>query len=335
MVEKNKKDWRILEFHMPIKETSSVNDDFLIKGIAINETTTRNGITYIASELEKAAPSFRNKPILLDHENAVKNIVGRSTENVNFSSVKAGIEFEAKIMDSKIKEMINDGRITDVSIGASVTDLVENEDDNSVTAIGLEGLEISLVAVPGDPGANLANAISESVNIRKEIMMAGKEPVNYLNDKKEVKDNMAEEEQTQEEPTETPVEKPEAESESEEQSEEEVAEEKASKKLKLVEKELAKYKKAEERTKLKEELKKEIKKEMAEEVEKPETDSDTPVEEPKPVEDETKGTVGTETEEEESTEEGLVIEKADTGRGFQIYRDYDKDETGKFKRLSR
>ncbi|MHA1868759.1 MAG: HK97 family phage prohead protease [Candidatus Heimdallarchaeaceae archaeon] len=166
------KDWRVLEFFVPIKETTSVGNDFFIKGIAINETTTRNGIKYIAKELEKAAPTFRNKPILLDHKNEVESIVGRTTENVSYSQEKKGIEFEAKIMDEKIQKMINDGRITDVSIGAKVSDLVQNKDENTVTAIGLEGLEISLVAVPGDPGANLASAMANNFMIKESVETA-------------------------------------------------------------------------------------------------------------------------------------------------------------------
>ena len=341
------KDWHVLEFCAPITETTTVKDDFFIRGIAINETTTRNGVTYIASELEKAAPSFRGKPVLTDHENSVRNIVGRTTENVTFNNNSKAIEFEAKIMDKDIQEMISDGRIQDVSIGASVKDLVENEEDNSITAIGLEGLEISLVAVPGDPGANIANAISESMNIRREILMSGKDPVDYLNDEKGG-EQMADEEQTQEEPTEEPTEKVEDEAEAEaeeETSEEDVSEEKASKKLRRVQAELSKYKKAEERAKLKAELKKEViaeLKEQAEEVEEPVKDSDTPAEEESTEEtseektepkDETKGSVGT-NDEEDSAEESLVVEKAETGKGFEIWRDYTKD-TDRFKRLAR
>ncbi len=33
--------------------------------------------------------------------------------------------------------------------------------------------------------------------------------------------------------------------------------------------------------------------------------------------------------------EGMVIEIADSGKGFAIYKDYAKDKSGKFKRLSR
>ena len=142
---KKPKDWRLLEFNIPIKESANYGDDFIIRGVAINSTTTRNGITYNAEELESAAPSFRNKPIMVDHSGDVKDIVGRTTENVNFNSMNKSIDFEGRIMDSKIKEMINDGRITDVSIGAKVDDIIEDTKAGTITAVGLEGLEISLV----------------------------------------------------------------------------------------------------------------------------------------------------------------------------------------------
>ena len=143
---KNSKDWRVVEFFVPIQESVTENDDFIIKGVAINETTTLNNVKYVAEELEKAAPTFRNVPILLDHVNEVKNIVGRTTENVNFNSTDKRIDFEGKIMDKDIREMIKDGRIGSVSIGARVQDLTE-EEDGSMKAIGVQGLEISLVAV--------------------------------------------------------------------------------------------------------------------------------------------------------------------------------------------
>lgn len=164
-------DWRVLEFVMPISEARMVGDDFLVSGVCINETTTRNGIKYTVDELENAAKSFRGKPMLLDHENKIENIVGRTTENVNFNHEKKGIEFEGRIVNKDIQTKINQGLITDVSIGASVKDLVE-EDDGSRRAVGLEGMEISFVAVPGDPNANLAQAMENSFMIKEKVEMA-------------------------------------------------------------------------------------------------------------------------------------------------------------------
>jgi hypothetical protein len=150
------------------------DNEFLIKGVDINETTTLNNVKYIAEELEKAAVSFRNVPILLDHKNEVRNIVGRTTERVNWNPNMKRVDFEGRIMDKTIQEMIKDGRIGNVSIGAKVENLTE-ESDGSMKAMGIKGLEISLVAVPGDCGATLAHALEnsfilkESANIEEDL----------------------------------------------------------------------------------------------------------------------------------------------------------------------
>jgi len=201
------KDWRLLEFFVPIEE--SIFDDntqeFLIRGVAINETTTLNNVKYVAEELEKAAPTFRNVPILLDHKNEVKNIVGRTTSNVNFNSSARRIDFEAKIMDEQIKEMIRDGRIQNVSIGAKVEDLIE-ESDGSKKATGIRGLELSIVAVPGDGGAGLSQAIDNCFHLKemnsindnikiddKEMLELAKNIINEFDEKqKETKEEMKE-----------------------------------------------------------------------------------------------------------------------------------------------
>ena len=100
------KNWQVMEFFVPIEEVVNSGNDFMIRGIAINETTTRNGITYTASELESAAPTFRNKPMMIDHSSSIKDIVGRTTENVMYNPAKRAIEFEGRIMDNQIKEKI-------------------------------------------------------------------------------------------------------------------------------------------------------------------------------------------------------------------------------------
>ena len=187
------KDWKVLEFYMPIEENFSDAEDFFIRGVAINETTTLNNVKYVAEELEKAAVTFRNVPILLDHKNEIRNIVGRTTERVNFNSSRKRIDFEGKIMDKEIIEMIKDGRIGSVSIGAKVNDLTE-EEDGSMKAIGIRGLEISLVAVPGDSQATLAQAIEKGLVLKEMAQLNQKEDT-----------NMAEEEKT---PQAVPEEKP-------------------------------------------------------------------------------------------------------------------------------
>lgn len=162
------KDWQKLTYNVPIKESLNIGGDFLIKGIAINETTTRNGIKYIAEELLNAAPTLRNRPILKDHNNFIDSIVGRTTENVYFNSINKNIEFEGKIVDKKIQEMINDKLIQSVSVGAIVHDLEEDEENEITIAKGIEFVELSLVAVPADPNAGFAKAIYENFELKKK-----------------------------------------------------------------------------------------------------------------------------------------------------------------------
>jgi hypothetical protein len=192
-IKQKAKDWRLLEFFVPIEEKvfDEVNDEFFIRGVAINETTTLNNVKYIAEELEKGASTWRNVPILLDHKNEVKNIVGRTTEKVNWNPVARRVDFEGKIMDKQIREMIKDGRIQSVSIGAKVDDLIE-ETDGSKKAVGIRGLELSLVAVPGDSHANLAQAFDSNFHLKEMAELDSKDEVkDEVEDKKdEVKDEV-------------------------------------------------------------------------------------------------------------------------------------------------
>jgi len=156
----------VLNYSVPIIAEGIANlrrKDFVIRGTAINETITRNNIKYIGEELEKAAPSLVGKPILKDHKHEVDSIIGRVSESIYQNK---GIQFGGIIKDSKSKEMIQDGRITNVSVGAKVKDLIkvegEGEAETHFIAKGMEFLELSLVAVPGDPNATIMQAITEA-----------------------------------------------------------------------------------------------------------------------------------------------------------------------------
>jgi len=288
------KDWRVLEFFVPIEEKISDGEDFIIRGVAINETTTLNNIKYIAEELQKAAPTFRNVPILLDHRNEVSSIVGRTTENVNFNSTFNRIDFEAKIMDKNIKEMIKDGRIGSVSIGAKVQDLIE-EEDGTMKAVGIRGLEISLVAVPGDSHANLAQAIQQGLVLKEYAK------IDKLNLEKV---EMADEEQTEVETSEE--EAKESTEPEEEKPEEEKTEEKVQNiNVKVDTSEISDMKK--QISELKELLieKKKLKEQAEDE------------------EDETKGEVSTENEEAIENLDKYIVERARSG--FSLYRNYSNE----------
>jgi len=327
----NKKDWRLLEFFVPISEkVVTESNEFMIRGVAINETTTLNGVKYVAEELEKAAASFRGVPILLDHKNEVKNIVGRTTENVHWSPTNKRIEFEAKIMDKDIKERIQDGRIGSVSIGARVQDLVE--EDGVEKAIGIQGLEISLVAVPGDSQATLAQALQECKVLKEKAQLNKLEEKQMVEtDTKDVSQTPAEEEKPVEKPAEEPAveDKPAEEPKSEEPKE--VATEKVDNKL-LSE---MKSQLAELKVLLKE--KRKIMEQTEEEKPevKPEVQSeDKPVEDK--MEDQTKGEVS-DTKEEALEKVNNRIVEAMGGTKFALYRDYNSEsaDSSNLKRLVR
>lgn len=320
-LKKEKQNWKHVEFHSPIAETFlSDRNEFFIKGIAINETTTRNGITYISEELEKAAPSFRNKPILKDHNNAIESIVGRTTENVHFENSidgKGRIMFEAQIMDKQMQQMINDGRIQNVSIGTMLEDLREDEEAGTITAIGMEGLEISLVAVPGDIGAGLTQALSESLKLKKDEILLTKLQTEEVMETEEEKLQKAEALKKAEEDA--------------KQADVVVEKSDAEEKLKVAEAKIAEYEAKEKAEEFKALVAAEVKKQL--EDAQPPVD-ETPAEKP---EDETEGSVGgdADSEKDEDVEEGLVFERAETGKGFTLYRDYSAENAGKFKRLCR
>lgn len=310
------RDWRLLEFVAPISEKVE-NDvgEFLITGVAINETTTLNNVKYVSEELQKATESFRDVPILLDHKNEVKNIVGRTTENVMFNNSLSRIEYEAKIMDNDIKEMIKDGRIKNVSIGAKVNDLVE-ESDGSMKAIGIHGLEISIVAVPGDGMASLGQAIKDNFHLKEMSMATDTDcPDKQLN-KNGVK--MTED---------IKVETPEVPKEAEvvEEPKEEVKEEKV--------KELAKIDGKIAKATL--DLRKKELAILEKKISESEEPEEPKVEEPKEeVKDETKGEVEDVAEEKVDASKGIIVERAKTG--YSMYRDYATEGADtKLKRLVR
>lgn len=160
----SRESWQTFEYFVPIQITEDLKDEskeFIIQGTAINETITRNNIKYTSEELEPAAHTLINKPILKDHRNSVDAIIGKVIETKFEDSA---VKFKGRIQDKNIKEMIRDGRITDVSIGAKVKDLVKQSSEKLTHFIarGLEFLELSVVAVPGDPNANITQAIEES-----------------------------------------------------------------------------------------------------------------------------------------------------------------------------
>lgn len=163
----------IVEFYAPIEVKESVQDlpdGFKISGVAIDETISRNGIKYTAEELRKSAYTLKGKSLLDSHrQESIKDILGTVIE-ATFNEDSKSVEFTAVVKDKMAQEMIKDGRIQNVSIGARADDLIENETFKE--AKGLEFLELSLVAVPGVANASIsqgfAGALLEKFDFLKE-----------------------------------------------------------------------------------------------------------------------------------------------------------------------
>lgn len=162
----------LLEYSVPITFTENISEstDFIIRGIAISETTTLNNHKYIAEELEKASATLMNKPLLVDHDQKVENIKGKIISSV-WNPIEKRIDFEAKVTDESIKKLIKEGVLSTVSIGAYAKELVEDK-DGSMIAKGLGFAELSFVPCPADANATFVMAMQklhESSSIQDEL----------------------------------------------------------------------------------------------------------------------------------------------------------------------
>src|SRR3990167_3310797 len=178
----------VFEYHVPIDnriiETTTEGKEFLIAGTAITETTSRNGRTYVAEELQKAAPGLAGKKLLKDHNNSVDSIVGRVKE-AYYDSRDNSIKFRAKIVDEHMQKLIKSGVLDTVSIGANAESVEEIEKDGQTLHVmrGLEFMELSLVAVEGVPQATFAMVAEKLVTEkdRKQFVESTQVQVEELN----------------------------------------------------------------------------------------------------------------------------------------------------------
>ena len=156
-----------LNFVVPIIELLQQKDDdkldnvMRIEGVAIEETTSRNNVTYKVEELEMAADTLVGAPLLKDHNNTVDGIVGKVTEA--YMDGKQ-LKFKAEVMDDSMKEKIKNGLIKNVSVGSKLKELqkVVEDEVTKFVAKGIEFLELSLVAVPGVKGATFTQSVTEA-----------------------------------------------------------------------------------------------------------------------------------------------------------------------------
>ena len=159
--------------------------ELAIYGTASSEGTTKNGNTYEATELRKAAPGLKGKPIVRDHWVNTENTEGKVKIAWFEESIKATQFVGGISKNSPIAEKVDLGYIDGVSVGGFVKEAVcsicdekmkwnhkhevGEEYDGETTKRLMRGImyeELTLTPVPADEGANfsVANSLFESVD---------------------------------------------------------------------------------------------------------------------------------------------------------------------------
>jgi hypothetical protein len=144
----------------PLRVLEKIVDKPLrIKGIALTTGMSRNFNLYTPEELKSFAEKLVAAPIYVEHV-AVPNAIGRTT-GTNWDG--RNLWFEAEIYDDEIAEKIRKGLVKHVSVGADY-DTIDNVDGR--IPHGLHNAELSLVAVPGIPEANIQ--IMEKLHVKEQ-----------------------------------------------------------------------------------------------------------------------------------------------------------------------
>jgi hypothetical protein len=135
----------LLPFHIMEK---IVDKPLRIRGIALTAGISRNLNIYTTEELKSFADKLVDAPVYIEHV-AVPNAVGKV---VKAEWDGENLWYEAEIYDEETAEKIRKGLVRHVSIGADyeTIDIV-----NGKVPHGLHNAELSLVAVPGIPEANI------------------------------------------------------------------------------------------------------------------------------------------------------------------------------------
>lgn len=207
----------IFEYFVPIESSADLDGDFTINGIAINETTTSNGHKFIGEELRKSASTLIGVPLLKDHDNSVDSIVGKVTM-ASFNEDMRNIPFKAIVKDPKIKELIQDGLLNSVSVGAHVDPKdIEELENGDIVPHNIQFKELSVCAIGADNGATFQIALNNAYKSHSQNENLSIERGN---------ETMTEEEIKKDESTETPKEEEKKEEKEEPKVEPAVTEEK-------------------------------------------------------------------------------------------------------------
>ena len=192
-----------LKFNVPIQSKGLIDDEFIINGTAINAVTTDNGHKFLEEELRISAETLDGAPLLIDHRNEVEAIKGRVIYS-GYNEMGKRVDFRAKVMDEGVKQLIKDGRLQTVSVGAAVREI--EEADGELIPRGIMFKELSLVAVPADSGATFGIALRQAYDSNSKIKK----------EEKMTEETQTEVQEPQESKEEPQVEKPEESEESKE-----------------------------------------------------------------------------------------------------------------------
>jgi hypothetical protein len=134
---------------MPFKVLEKIVEKPLrIRGVALTAGIRRNFNIYTPEEIQAFAQKLVSAPVYIEHV-AVPNAIGKITKTEWDGQ---NLWYEAEIYDEETAEKIRKGLIRHVSIGADyeTIDILDGKAPH-----GLHNAELSLVAVPGVPEANI------------------------------------------------------------------------------------------------------------------------------------------------------------------------------------
>jgi hypothetical protein len=153
----------ILPFHILEK---IADKPLRIRGVALTTGVSRNFNIYTPEELQNFTSKLVSAPIYIEHV-AVPNAIGKVTK-AEWDG--RNLWYEAEIYDEETAAKIRKGLVGHVSVGADyeTIDILDGKVPH-----GLHNAELSLVAVPGIPEANIQ--IMEKLRVKEQAQVS--EPI--------------------------------------------------------------------------------------------------------------------------------------------------------------
>lgn len=137
-----------------------------VKGVLAPARVSRNNVIYLPKELERAVKKLEGQtiPIYIEHIAADKAV---GLARLEWDAKDYVVRYEGEILDEEIAQKIRQGLIKHVSLGGDYErfDMV----DGYLVPKDIEFRELSLVAVPGIPEANIEIVEAFRLSERKKI----------------------------------------------------------------------------------------------------------------------------------------------------------------------